>query len=451
MGKFDIIVVGAGTGGSTAARKAVENGYTVGLIDQKPQEKIGDKVCGEAVGKHHFDHLKISPPKGDELASLIRGIDIYSPDQKTLFRVESEGLHGFMVNRHKLGQRLLNEALDQGVELLANTTVLSPIMKQDFVHGVKAKNRLRNEIQHHYGKVIIDASGMTAVIRKQTPIKWGFERKILSEDVEICYQEIREITNTSELNYLGIYLNQTVSPGGYYWIFPKGGNIVNVGLGLQMKTPFPNPKTQFYNHILKTPLFKNSKKITGKGGLLATRRPINSLVGNGILVIGDAACQPNPIHGGGIGPSMIAGHLAAELACEAIEKGDASRRGMWRYNQEYMASYGAKAAGLDVFRLFLQKCSNSDLNYGMSNRLIQEEDILRASLGEDLRLNITEKARRVFRGIRRLSFLRALQTTADKMKQIKELYTQFPEPEDHSTWIANVDSLIDEMKRTVSV
>jgi geranylgeranyl reductase family protein len=451
MGKFDIIVVGAGTGGSTAARKAVENGYTVGLIDQKPQEKIGDKVCGEAVGKHHFDHLKISTPKGDELASLIRGIDIYSPDQKTLFRVESEGLHGFMVNRHKLGQRLLNEALDQGVELLANTTVLSPIMKQDFVHGVKAKNRLRNEIQHHYGKVIIDASGMTAVIRKQTPIKWGFERKILNEDVEICYQEIREITNTSELNYLGIYLNQTVSPGGYYWIFPKGGNIVNVGLGLQMKTPFPNPKTQFYNHILKTPLFKNSKKITGKGGLLATRRPINSLVGNGILVIGDAACQPNPIHGGGIGPSMIAGHLAAELACEAIEKGDASRRGMWRYNQEYMASYGAKAAGLDVFRLFLQKCSNSDLNYGMSNRLIQEEDILRASLGEDLRLNITEKARRVFRGIRRLSFLRALQTTADKMKQIKELYTQFPEPEDHSTWIANVDSLIDEMKRTVSV
>jgi geranylgeranyl reductase family protein len=448
---FDIVVVGAGTGGSTAARKAAEKGYNVGLIDRKPKEKIGDKVCGEAVGKHHFDHLKIAPPQGEELASLVRGIDIYSPDQKTLFRIEGEGLHGYMVNRHKLGQRLLNEALEQGVELIANTNVLSPILENDFIHGVKTKNRLRNEIENHYGKVIIDASGMSAVLRKQTPVEWELERNILNEDVEICYQEIRQLSNTSEPDYLGIYLDQTVSPGGYYWIFPKGENVVNVGLGIQMKTPFPNPKKQLYDYILKTPLFKNSKKITGKGGLLATRRPINSLVGNGILIIGDAACQPNPIHGGGIGPSMLAGHLSAELACEAIEKGDVSRLRMWRYNQEYMASYGAKAAGLDIFRLFLQKCSNSDLNYGMRNRLIQEEDILRASLGEDLRLNITDKAQRFFRGIKRLSFLRALQTTADKMKQIKQLYTQFPQPKDHSTWIATVDYLIDDMKRTVTL
>jgi geranylgeranyl reductase family protein len=451
MGKFDIIVVGAGTGGSTAARKAAEDGFKVGLIDHKPKEKIGDKVCGEAVGKHHFDYLKIAPPKGEELAGLVKGIDIFSPDLKTLFRVESEGLHGFIVNRHQLGQRLLNEALDTGVELLANTTVLSPIVKNDFIQGVTTKNRLRKETKKYYGQVVVDASGMAAIVRKQTPIEWGLERTILNEDVEICYQEIREISNTCELNHLGIYLNQTVSPGGYYWIFPKGGNIVNVGLGIQMKKPFPNPKKQFYNYILKTPLFKNSRKLTGKGGLLATRRPISSLVGNGVLIIGDAACQPNPVHGGGIGPSMLAGQLSAELACEAIEKEDASKRGMWRYNKEYMASYGAKAAGLDVFRIFLQKCTNNDLNYGMSNRLIQEGDILRASLGEDLRLNITDKAQRFFRGIRHLPFLRALQITADKMKQIKELYAQFPEPEDHSRWMTNVNFLIDEMKRTVLV
>ncbi len=446
MHKFDILVIGAGTGGSIAAKTAARAGHSVCIIDQKPNEEIGNKVCGDAIGKHHFDNLGITPPNGDELAGLVKGIDVFSPNLETVFRVAGEGLHGFMVNRLELGQRLLAEAVDSGAELLDNTIVLKPIIEAGYVKGLHAKETVRNQSVELGGDVIIDASGMTAIIRKQVPQEWGLERDILGEDIQICYQEIREVSGIEADEYLQIYLDQEAAPGGYCWIFPKGKRIVNVGLGVQMKSGFPNPREQFYNHLMTRPLFKDSRKIRGGGGIVSTRRPIACMVGNGILFVGDAACQPNPIHGGGIGPSMLAGQLASKTACEAIEESNVSQNGMWMYNTEYMATYGAKAAGLDVFRIFLQKCKNIDLDYGMSNRLIMEDDILKASLGEDLRLNITDKAKRVFRGIRRPSFLRALGLTADKMKEIKELYRNFPKPEDHVQWSAKVESIIREVK-----
>ena len=75
---FDVIVVGAGTGGTTAARFAAQKGLDVCLIDRKGRSKIGDKICGDAVGADIFDFLKINPPKGEELSCLIKGGKLYS-------------------------------------------------------------------------------------------------------------------------------------------------------------------------------------------------------------------------------------------------------------------------------------------------------------------------------------------------------------------------------------
>jgi len=446
MDKYDLIVVGAGIGGALSAKIAAAKDFKVCLIDQKPEKKIGDKICGEAMGKHHFDNLGLAPPTGDELASIVKGIDIFSPDKKTIFRIEEEKLHGYMINRYELGQRFLQEALDSGVELHHSTQVLNPLIEKSFIKGVRAKNGSPKKLREFIGSIVIDSSGMDAIIRKQVPDDWIFERNLSGEDTAILYQEIREVSDIKEPAYPQIYLNQTISPGGYYWIFPKGQNIVNVGLGLQMKEGFLNPRKLFYNDLLSEPFFNNSKKIRGGGGFVSTRRPLNTMVGNGVLFIGDAASQPSPVSGGGIGPSMEAGYLAAKVACKAIEQSDVSQRGMWDYNLEYMTQYGGKSAGLDIFRIFLQKCSNEDLDYGMYNKLIKEDDLLKASIGENLKLNITDKAQRVFRGLRRFSFLKALAMTADKMKAIKELYSQFPQPQDHVQWSQKVESLVKEMK-----
>lgn len=437
MKKFDAVVVGSGTGGSIAAKTVANQGFTVCMIDQKPKSSIGDKVCGDAVGKHHFDINDIDPPKGDELSREIKGVMVYSPDMFCI-DVIGEGLHGFMINRLEFGQRLLNEAVDAGAELYDRTTVLEPIIKNNFVVGVEAKNQVDKKNVRFLGSIIIDCSGLTSVLRKKIPETW-IERDIEGKDVVICYREIREVSsNIDDPDYIKLYLNQQISPGGYYWIFPKEENTVNVGLGVQMKENFQNPKSQLYQYVLSKPFFEGSQVKKAGGGIVSTRRPIGCLVGNGIMFVGDSAFQPNPIHGGGIGPSLMAGKLAAEEGCKAIEKGIVTKEELWPYSRKFMYDYGAKSAGLDVFRLFLQKCTDEDLNYGMKNRLIKEEDILKANMGEDLKLNITEKTRRVFRGFRKLGFLRALDKTSKIMKNVKSLYKQYTPPEKYSMWIKKI-------------
>jgi len=163
-------------------------------------------------------------------------------------------------------------------------------------------------------------------------------------------------------------------------------------------------------------------------------------------VIGDAACQVGPIHGGGIGSSMIGGKLAGETIAEALEKDDGSRRALWQYNAKYMQAYGAKQAGLDVFRLFLlHSVGNEEINYGMKYRLISEEDLLKTSEGKDLHLNFSEKTRRAFRGFGQLPLLMRLRTAAKLMKEMKMHYLNYPDsPKGFPAWQNKAHKLVEE-------
>jgi flavin-dependent dehydrogenase len=217
-------------------------------------------------------------------------------------------------------------------------------------------------------------------------------------------------------------------------VFPRSGGQANVGLGIQAVKKNSHPKTQLYNHVLRLPFLKDSKLVHAGGGYVPTRRPIDCFVENGLMIIGDAACMVNPIHGGGIGPSMFSGKLAAEICSDAIMRDDVSRRGLWHYNIDYMKGYGAKQAGLDVFRIFIQEITDDELNYGMKNRLVKESDILRASMDGDLKLSVTDKAERAFRSIRRLDFLVKLREVAKKMHKMKNHHLNYPSIEKFPAW-----------------
>ncbi|MFQ6086553.1 MAG: geranylgeranyl reductase family protein [Candidatus Bathyarchaeia archaeon] len=453
MKKFDVIVVGAGTAGCMTAKTAAKAGLEVGLIDVKPKEKIGEKVCGNAIGKHHFDTLGLRHPSGDELQSRIAGVKIYSPDMETVFQIESERLYGFIVNRLLFGQRLLKLAVDAGATLLDSTQVIEPILKDDTVLGVSARD-IKTEIKIQLqSKVVVDASGFSAVLRKKLPPEIGIDIEVSNEDVEACYREIRQLKgHVTSPDFCEIYLDQNTAPGGYYWIFPEGETKTNVGVGVCMAKSFPKPKNQLYSKVLSKPLFKESSVITGGAWYVPTRRPLDCMVGNGVVLVGDSACQVNPIHGGGMGPSMMGGMLAGEAIVEGLEKGDVTREGLWQYNARYMESYGAKQAGLDIFRLFLlQGVSNEEINYGMKYQLITEEDIFKTSMGENVRLNITEASRRAIKGLGKLSMLRRLRNAARLMREIKALYRNYPEsPKGFEEWKKKTHELITTANRLLS-
>ena len=444
--KFDVIVVGAGTAGSMTAKIVAKTGLNVCLLDSKPRTEIGEKVCGDAIGKHHFDTLGLPYPKDDELGTRIEGIKIFSPNMQSVFTVKSE-TYGFILNRRIFGQRLLNDAVDAGANLLDSTVAVKPEVKNGFVTGLTIKDKKNNSSTRLQSEVVVDASGFTATLRKCLPPEIGIDLHVSNDDVEVCYREIRQLKGTSfDEGFCEIYLDQTQTPGGYHWIFPEGGNRVNFGLGVAMVKGFPNPKNQLYKHILPHSTIRDSTFVKGGSWYVPTRRPLDCMTGNGVLVVGDSACQVNPIHGGGIGPSMMGGSLAGASIVKAIEKGDVSRGGLWQYNADYMKSYGAKQAGLDIFRLFLLKSvGNEEINYGMKYKLITEDDLLKVSEGQNLKLRITDKTRRAFYGLGKLAMLRRLRYAADLLKAMKTHYTNYPVlPEGFGKWRTQTRSLMKE-------
>ena len=450
MDKYDAIVVGAGTAGCLAAKTIAEKGLKVCIVEKKKREDIGEKICGDALGEHHLKTLGLEKPTGGELEAKIDGIKIYSPDENTIFTIADKDFVGYLLNRRLFGQWLLNKATDKGAVLMDNMNFRNPIIEKGAVVGLTAKNMKTGKVSEMRSKVVVDASGYFGMVRKQLPASMGIDRDIANEDVEACYREIRQLKQETEnTRFCEIYLNQKASPGGYVWIFPKGGARVNVGIGTCMrKTGYPNPKDQLYATAFKKPIFDGSLVLTGGAWFDPVRRPLDNMVSNGVVLVGDAASLVNPIHGGGIGPSILSGYLSGQQIVEALSKGEPTKEALWGYNKKYIDTYGKKQGTLDIFKMFLLSCSDEDLNYGMNEKLMTEDDVLKAGMGDDFHLNITETAKRVFRGIRRVGFLTKLRSTVVMMRGLGAHYNTYPTtPIGFEAWRDQTVKLIEEGRK----
>jgi digeranylgeranylglycerophospholipid reductase len=92
--------------------------------------------------------------------------------------------------------------------------------------------------------------------------------------------------------------------------------------------------------------------------------------------------------------------------------------------------------------------TNKEMNYGMRHHLITDEDLLKTSMGEDLKLNITEKTSRLFKGLGSLSLLKKLNATAKLMKEIKALYRNYPSsPEGLREWEEKTNRVVEKAKK----
>ncbi|PUA33675.1 MAG: geranylgeranyl hydrogenase [Zestosphaera tikiterensis] len=427
VGNYDVLVVGAGLAGSSAAYFLSKSGLKVLIVDVKPPSKVGDKPCGDAIGKHHFDELGLDYPTNDMLEGFVKGIDVYSPTESMKYRVLGEG---FEVDRVKYTQYLLKKALDGGVEFLGETQAVEPIVKDGFVVGATLWSRGRGKWVVN-SKVVIDASGVSrSLVRKLDSLSWPVAEPADPKDFNIAYREVRKLSKAvEEPEILRIYVSKTVAPGGYWWFFPYSiyGDVVNVGLGVQGGVGYPHPKDLLYKYVFSRDVFKGSQVLEAGGAAVPTRRPVASLVWNGVAVVGDAAYAVNPVHGGGKGPAMVSSMCVSKAVVKALDEGVASAENLWSANLCFMSRYGAKQASLDVFRIFLQKLSDEDLEYGMSRKLIKEEDLNTVSLKGDLELSVVDKALRLLSGLRRPSLLIKLKVVADYMSEVKKLYLNYPE------------------------
>ncbi len=445
--KYDVIVVGAGTGGALAAKTAANLGLQVLLLERKKAESVGDKVCGDAIEGRDFRDLGIPLPKGEELENTIKASNLYSPDQTVCKSLSEEGSEGYIINRLAFGQRLLKEARDTGLAFQDQVMVQKPLFSQNSVVGVEAKDMSTGERKEIEAKIVIDASGFHSPLRKAMNSPY-IESEIAPSDYIICYREILQVGWMDyDPHCIHIFLSQKRAPGGYLWFFPESEDKVNLGLGVYAD---PKYKVKEYYKREVLPMAKEPIEIIHQGGgVVPVRRPLWSLVESGIMFVGDAACQVNPLHGGGIGSSMRAGIYAAETAAAAITKGDLSIDGLWDYNKRYAKDQGGDFASLDLLRVALQRFNDEELNFGLKRGLLSNQDIMDIAGGKMVRPGLVDMIGRAIRGLSQPELLLNLYFINNQINEMKTLYKAYPDRPNFDRWKTSVLKKYKKIKRLI--
>ncbi len=448
--KYDAVVVGAGVAGLNAAYVLAEKGFKTAIIESKPRSRIGDKTCGDAIGVHHFEELGWRPPR-DVIDHYYKGVKIYGPSERYGITVPGEGVS---VNRIKFGQWLLKRAEEKGAELLDSHVVLGVNVKDDRIDSLRVKAIGKPGLVEVRAEAFIDASGSKPAIRSRLPPdKWPIAERPYMTDFNIAYREVLELEKPvkgEDRDYAIIYLNTMIAPGGYWWLFPKDpeGRIGNIGLGVIWGVDEYNPRSNYDKYL--RPRFKG-KLLHAGGGIIPTRRPLPTMVWRNLGAAGDAAYTVNPVHGGGIGSSMLAAKIVASRMAEALEEGRVDEKTLWEANKEYLKAYGAKQAGLDILRMYLQKLGNSDFEWIIKNKIVDGEKLYELGAKANLVDTVVRGVTRLIKLLGRPSLLNQLRTVKKYMDQAVTLYyEQYPDnPDEIWAWMRKAEEFIDEYRRVI--
>jgi digeranylgeranylglycerophospholipid reductase len=152
-------------------------------------------------------------------------------------------------------------------------------------------------------------------------------------DITSCFQ-YRLTGLKTEPDYCEFILG-SVAPGGYAWIFPKGGDTANVGMGVlasMLKKP-GDVKMYIDRWIKKDPRLSCAQPLEAVGAAVSVSPPVEKSIADGILLVGDAARVIDPITGGGIANGCIQGKIAGEVLGECVQAKDFSESALKPYEK----------------------------------------------------------------------------------------------------------------------
>ncbi|AAM04898.1 TPA: NAD(P)/FAD-dependent oxidoreductase [Methanosarcina acetivorans] len=314
---YDVLVIGAGPAGSIAAKTAAEKGLDVLLIEKR--QEIGDPVrCAEGVNKEYLKkHVEID---NSWICADLKGSRIYSPNGTKVEMAEeiSGGEVGYVLERKIFDRALAEHAAKAGAEVRVKTRATGLIIEDDFVKGARLMN-LGKEYEVR-AKIVIGADGVESKVGRWA----GIDTSLKPIDIETCAQYLIAGADIDP-EYCEFYIGNEIAPGGYVWIFPKGEGKANVGVGiLGNRTGKFKPRPVDYLNNFVEKKFPNAKIVEMVFGGVPVSGSIEKTSVNGLMLVGDAARQSDPITGGGILNAMDAGKIAGEAAYEAISSGDVS-------------------------------------------------------------------------------------------------------------------------------
>ncbi|MFW9932063.1 MAG: NAD(P)/FAD-dependent oxidoreductase [Candidatus Thorarchaeota archaeon] len=328
---YDVVVVGAGPGGSTAARYLAKLGLSVALIDKDQFPR--DKACG---GGFAFGIINDFPYLRKKAQSFLSGVCeigvLHSPNRRIVLKGK---VNMATALRYDFDKALFDAAVEEGAEPVLSTRIKSICVKDDIVSLGTSKDGI---IQ---GKAVIGADGVGSIVARSL----NLHRRWPSNRITAC--RVAEVPENSE------FISQTFGKEyhffanvgglpGYGWIFPKK-NTINIGLGIVGSHAQGLPR--YFNRfvqMLKTKnlLRENADLSSAKGALVPTGGTIAKTFGTRALLVGDSAGMVSPLTGGGIHYAMKAGRIAAYVLAQGIDTDRLDVQHLSIYQKLWMNDFG---------------------------------------------------------------------------------------------------------------
>ncbi len=373
--KCDMVVVGAGPGGSMAAKAAAEAGLKVVMVEKR--QEIGDPVrCAEGVSKRSL--LEMVKPDPRWIAAEVKGAKIYAPDGTEIVMSEDKaGAEvGYVLERKVFDRGLAMDAARAGAEVMVKTRALGLLRDGGKISGVSAMH-LGEEFRIE-APLVIGADGVESKVGRWA----GIDTALNPKDISVCAQFLVHDPSI-ENDYCEFFLGNEKAPGGYIWIFPKGDHLANVGLGIlgsKSKSGYP---VALLKKFMKERL-PDGKAIEMVVGGDPVAGVMETTTADGVMLVGDAARQTDSLTGGGILNAMKAGQIAGQVAAKAVPSEDVSKSGLREYEALWREAMEKHLQRSYEYKEFFVKLTDGDLNNLIGS--LKREDISKMDLRGMLRV-----------------------------------------------------------------
>ena len=348
--KYDVVVVGGGPAGSMAAWEAAKGGVSVCMLEK--DRDIGYPVrCGEAAGEsglRQFVEIEDS-----WIAEKITSVKLVSPNL-TSVDIDFAAETGYILNRRIFDYDLSRYAANAGAEVYTKAYVKNVLANNGEVNGV-VLDYLGEEKQIQ-AKIVIGADGLTSRVGRWA----GLKTLVRMKDMESAVQY--SVANVDiEPNKMIMYVGMNHAPGGYIWVFPKGKKFANIGIGISGKYSKHKSAQKYLDEFMERE-YPDAAILTTMCGGVPCAKPMEKPVADGIMLVGDAAHQINPMTGGGIVAGMKGGWIAGQVAAEAIKKNDYSEDSLLEYPKRMRKDFGKNHERFYKIKEVTEKLRNEELD-----------------------------------------------------------------------------------------
>jgi len=333
---YDVIIVGAGPAGTTAALYAHKQGLRSVLIDKATFPR--DKVCGDALSGKTVRILReldlidgIEELDGSEINRITFGspshdqFDIHLKDSQNSRHITK----GYVIPRQIFDHYLFQRA-DQVCDTREGFTVKDLTYDDNIISGVRGTNSDGKE-ETISAPIVMGCDGPNSIIARKLGL-YNMDMKNTAIAIRCYYEGIEGLTDQIELHYVS-----EVKPG-YFWLFPAGDGRANIGLGLSKDDAKKEDRSlgDILDEITRSDYFKERfKNARPLEKPIGWNLPMGSIHrknhGDGFMLLGDAAGLVDPFTGEGIGNAMYSAKYAVQIAKKA--------HGMGQFNESIFQEY----------------------------------------------------------------------------------------------------------------